>query len=224
MSNSLGETPVFEEFSGEKLDDIKELVQEIELSKGDVLFEQDDPGDFLYIINDGLLKISRHDPISERRKTLAILGAGEIVGEMAVLTEENRSGEARALRDTHLFQIYEDDYLELLNKYPQMGVKLVRILSKRLLMSDEEIQSVTFNSIPGRLASQILKIANQFGTETDEGLKIDIGLTHQHLADLVGTNRETVTKHLNQFKRKGSITMENRTITVIDQESLEGWM
>jgi len=223
-ASSLRSNPLFETLEEDVLESMNDLVDPITLDKGEVLFEEGQSGEDFYTINDGLLKISIEDPQSGREKILALPGPDEIVGEMAVFGNQERSGKAIAIHDTRLFRITRDNFLELLQEYPQIGLNLIQILSKRLFMSDEEIETVTFQTIPGRLAAQLLKMGNQFGESTEEGLDIQIKLTHQQVSDLVGTNRETITRYLNKFENNGSIKIENKQITILDPESLEAWM
>lgn len=220
----LKQNSVFQSMEEETLGDLSELVEVIELEPGDVLFDKGDPGNHLYTINDGLLKISVMDTSSGREKTLALLGEDEVVGEMAVFGDQERSGKAIAVRETSLLQIPDSNILDILQQFPQIGLNLIDILSERLLMSDEEIQSVTFQTIPGRLAAQLLRLSEKFGEDTEDGRLIDIKLTHEQLSDLVGTNRETVTKYLNEFQDEGSIRLNDQFITILDRSSLEAWM
>jgi len=221
---TLRDNSVFNSLGENALNELSDLVESVALETGDVLFEKGDPGNHLYTINEGLLKISVDDPNSGREKTLALLSEDEVVGEMAVFGDQERSGKAIAIRDTHLLQIPEENFLDILQDYPTVGLNLIKILSERLLMSDEEIQSVTFQTIPGRLAAQLLRLSEKFGEETSDGRTIDIRLTHEQLSDLVGTNRETVTRYLNEFEDEGSICFEEENIKIIDSQALEAWM
>jgi CRP-like cAMP-binding protein len=224
VDEQLLRSPIFDSLSDEDLQDIQNYVETIHLDGDEILFEKGETGEVIYTILEGLIKISLPDASSGREKTIALLSEGEILGEMATLGNQDRSAQARAIRESDLIKIAEDDFRTLLNKFPDIGMNVIRILSRRLLMSDEEIQTVTFQTIPGRLAAQLLKLADQFGVETDDGTKIDIKLTHRLLADLVGTNRETITRYLNNFEEEGSILKQDQSITIQDHETLEHWM
>ncbi len=224
MIEKLRSSPIFADLSAPALEHLQERVNRVHLEPKEVLFEKGDKGEHLYTVLEGLLKISLPDPVRGREKTVAILGEGEIVGEMATLGDQKRSGKASAIRDTILFKVSRETFLDLLREYPQIGLNVIRVLSRRLMMSDEEIQTVTFKTIPGRLAAQLLKLGESFGEPTEEGVHVQIPLTHQQLADLVGTNRETVTRHLNKFTKEGSIVIEDHEITILDRQALEEWM
>lgn len=220
----LDKSPLFEDLSDDVRENIMDHGSLRTYPSDEIVFDRDESGDKFYTVVDGLVKITIPDPLSERNKTLALLGPGEVLGEMAVLTEKNRSGRATPARETELFELDQETFRELMQDVPQIGINLSRILSKRLWDTDTEVQAVTFQTIPGRLASQLLRLGNQFGTTADEGMLIDIELTHQELADIVGTNRETVTRHLNKFKEKDIIATGDGKIIVKNQERLEGWM
>jgi len=183
--DNLRENRVFNSLDEEALEDLSGMVEAVTLHNGDVLFEKGDPGDHLYTINEGLLKISVTDSDTDRKKTLALIGEGEVVGEMAVFGNNKRSGKAIAIRETLLLRIPEDNFLNILSHYPKVGQNLIAILCERLVMTDEEIQSVTFQTVPGRLAAQLLRLADKFGTDLEDGRAITIELTHDQLGDLV---------------------------------------
>lgn len=222
--DELNQSPLLKNLPDDVRTKIKEKGEKSNYPSEDIIFDREDPGKKFYAVLEGLVKITIPDPVSERNKTLALLGPGEVLGEMAVLSDNTRSGRATAARRTQLFELDDTTFRSLMQEIPQLGINLSRILSKRLWNTDSEIQAVTFQTIPGRLASQLLRLSEQFGVSTSDGPKIDIELTHQELADIVGTNRETITRHLNKFKEKDIITTNDGKIVVKNQDRLEGWM
>ncbi|MFB6346678.1 MAG: Crp/Fnr family transcriptional regulator [bacterium] len=220
----LDQSPLFDNLSDDVKQKISEKGKKSTYPADEIIFDREDPGDNFYTVLDGLVKITIPDPLSERNKTLALLGPGEVLGEMAVLTDKSRSGRATSARETTLFELDHKEFRSLMEEVPQIGINLSRVLSKRLWDTDTEVQAVTFQTIPGRLASQLLKLMDQFGIPDSDGTKIDIKLTHQELADIVGTNRETVTRHLNKFKEKDIISQQEGNLIIKNRERLEGWM
>lgn len=220
----LKDFPLFDGLNDEELQDLQDCGDTFTQPEGDPLFKKGESGERFYAILDGLIKITVPDPLSERNKTLALLVSGEVFGEMAILTNQNRSGKATPARDSRLFSIHEDDFLDLFQNYSQLGINLSRVLSSRLWDTDSEVQTVTFKTIPGRLASQLIRLGKEFGTEVNGDIRIDIDLTHQELADIVGTNRETITRHLNKFDEKNIIKYEDSNLIIQDWNRLEGWM
>ncbi len=224
MEEKIRELPIFQELPDEALEDVLDRVKVVSLDPGEILFEKGEAGRELYTIVTGLLKISVQDSYTEREKTIAMLGEGEVVGEMASLGDQRRSAQARAINETTLLKIERDVFLDIFSEYPRIGLNLIAALSRRLLSSDEEIHRLTFQTIPARLAACLLKLSEQFGADTAGGRQIEIKLTHQRLADLVGTNRESVTRYLKKFKESGSIKCDGHRVTVLDPELLENWI
>jgi CRP/FNR family transcriptional regulator len=224
MEEKIRNLPIFQELPDEALEDVLDRVEVVSLDPGEILFEKGEVGRELYTIVTGLLKISVQDSYTEREKTIAMLGEGEVVGEMASLGDQRRSAQARAINETTLLKIEKDTFLDIFSEYPRIGLNLIAALSRRLLTSDEEIHRLTFQTIPARLAACLLKLSEQFGAACAEGIQIEIKLTHQRLADLVGTNRESVTRYLKKFKESGSIKSDGHRITVLDPELLENWI
>lgn len=224
LVNVLDESPLFANLSEDVRERIRNVGARSTYPPDQIIFDKEETGERIYTVINGLVKITIPDPLSERNKTLALLGPGEVLGEMAVLTDQTRSGRATPARETELFEMSAEDFRDLMLDVPLIGMNLSRILSRRLWDTDTEVQAVTFQTIPGRLASQLLRLSDKFGTSEEDGVKIEIDLTHQELADIVGTNRETVTRHLNKFKEKGIISQENGNIVIEKRNRLEGWM
>ncbi|MFP4686852.1 MAG: Crp/Fnr family transcriptional regulator [bacterium] len=224
MEEKIRKLPIFQELPDAAIEDVLSCAETVVLEPDEILFEKGEAGSELYTIISGLLKISVQDSYTGREKTIAMLGDGEVVGEMASLGGQKRSARASAMNETALLKVERDVFLDIFAKYPRIGLNLISALSKRLLSSDEEIHRLTFQTIPGRLAACLLKLAERFGAESREGRKIEITLTHQRLADLVGTNRETVTRYLKKFKNNGSVKVEGHFITILDRDLLENWL
>lgn len=224
MENKIERLSIFDGLPETAYEEILSLSRPGKLTADEVLFEVGETGEEMYIIVEGLLKISVDDPASERQKTIAMLGEGEIVGEMASFGEQERSARATAIKETELLGLKKEDFIELFQQYPRIGLNLVNALSERLLATDKEIHSLTFQNVPGRLAACLLRLAEKFGTTLESGRKIDIELTHKRLAELVGTNRETVSRYMKKFKQAGGVVSESKKIVITDQDKLENWM
>ncbi len=224
MKEKIEELSIFSGLPESAYEEILEETDPVQLDSGEVLFEAGEPGEEIYIIAEGLLKISVDDPVSKREKTIALLGPGEIVGEMASMGEQTRSAQATAINPTSLFALQRSEFVKLFQEFPTIGLNLVNSLSERLLATDKEIHSLTFQNVPGRLAACLLRLSEKFGSSTAEGRKIDIKLTHKRLAELVGTNRETVTRYIKKFKESDGIKTEGHNLIITNQEKLESWM
>lgn len=217
----LDEVTLFENLSSESLDRVRNQGEIWDLDDGEILFQRGESGEELYVVLEGMIQISIPDELSEKGITLALLGEGEIVGEMAVLTDRDRSAQASAMRPSRLFRLGGKEFEELTQDHPEIALNLSRVLGHRLWETDSEMQRVAFNTLKSRLASQILRMGEKFGEEVEDGTKIDFNLTHEMLADIVGTYRETITKKISNFKEKGIIGEQDGKIVITNRDRLE---
>lgn len=217
----LGECELFEDIPEEHLKQVRDSGAMLELDEGDVLFERGEEGEELYLILEGMVQVTIPDELSEKDITLALLGPGEILGEMAVLTGKDRSADAEAVRPSRLFSLPGQVFHELTDDRPELAVNLSKILGKRLWETDSEMQRVAFNTLQSRLAAELLRLGEKFGKEIADGLKIDFELTHGMLADLVGTYRETITKKISKLKEKDVLGEADGQILIKQPDRLE---
>ena len=110
-----------------------------------------------------------------------------------------------------------------MRRYPEVALKIIRVLGQRLRQSMELVRDLSFKQVPHRLAGLLLKLGEEYGSETGEGILIDLPLSRQELADIVGTSRETITRELKKMEREGMIVVDRRLITVRDFEKLRAW-
>jgi len=177
----------------------------------------------MFIIVSGLVKIFTSNQTG-RIKTLAYLKEGDFFGEMAMLDEQKRSASASVLEDAEVLILNRSDFqLEILDN-PQIALRLMRALSARLRAADKQIEDLTFRNLPGRVASTLIDLTRKHGVKTGDGVKIDLKLTHQEFADIIGTAREVVTLILNDFKKAGCIKIEQKNITVLNFQELKSWI
>ncbi len=224
MENKLKDLDIFEGLPDEGYSKIVQVSEEIALKEGEVLFQVSEPGDKLYVVVNGLLKISRQDPLSNREKTLALLSEGEIVGEMACMANQGRSGTATAVKDATLLAFTKEKFIALFEEYSEIGLNLFNTLSERLLEVDNELFNFAFLNIPGRLATCLFRLADKFGRKVEDGVKIDLDLTHEQLASIVGTNRETITRYINRLQEVAGIRCEDHKIVLLDRSKLKKWL
>lgn len=217
----LDEVALFENLSEESLERVRNQGEIKELNEGDVLFRRGDSGEEMYIVLNGMVQITIPDELSDKDITLALLGEGEIVGEMAVLTDRDRSAQATVMRPSRLFRLSGEEFEELTREHPVIALNLSRVLGTRLWETDSEMQRVAFNTLKSRLASQLLRMSEKFGKDVRGGIKIDFNLTHDMLADIVGTYRETITKKISEFKGKDIIGESDDKILIKDRDRLE---
>lgn len=215
----LKEVPLFCEVSDDQILKISNLTQEKFYPKNTVIFFENDPGEIFYIIISGLVKILRY---SENGKTsiLTILGPRDYFGEMAVIDRCYRSATAETLTDTTLLTLHKRELENLIQHSPSFVLQIIHTLSNRLRQADAIIDTLTFQKTPKRIINTLLRLAQQFGKKEEKKVVMEISLTHQEIADLSGTARETTTRTLNKLKKEKLLEFSTREIVIFDWEKL----
>ena len=214
-------------FSGLKEKDRKKLHQlaiEKNVPRGEYVFLRGTFGKVLYLVMEGLIKIEQ--PTERGKvKTLALLGPGECFGEMAIITNMPRSASALALENAKLLMLKREVFVSHLQNHPEISLRIIEVLCQRLTEANEQIKSLTFDSVAARLANNLVSLAEKFGEQDKEAWRIRIRLTHQELADLVGSTREIVTRTLKLFADEGSVEIDaDRNIWIKDPQKLARWI
>lgn len=212
--------PLFAELDPRHVAALAAMLVERRYRKGSVIFFEGDPGDALFIVAQGAVKIYR---VAEdgREKTLAILRDGDIFGEMAILDEEPRSAIAESLEATTLYALHRKEFLAFLANNPSMAIHVIKVLCGRLRRANSQVMDVVFKDVKSRVVRTLIELAEEHGMEYPAGVRIELKLTHQELANLVGTARETITRILAEFQDTGCITVDGRYLVIRDQEALE---
>lgn len=188
--------------------------------KGDVIYQPGDIDDSLYYIHSGKVKLAYLDE-SGRKLTLTILGEGEIFGEMVLIGRKERDLLAQVLQDAVIYEIERSRFLELLREKPELTLEVMELFGRRTQEIERKLEDLVFKDIPTRLSRQILKLIEEHGVETHEGVQIDFKITHKELADLIGSARENTTSALNRLAREGILDKKRYRIIVKDEERLK---
>lgn len=186
---------------------------------GTTIFHRDDPGTTLHIITGGLVKLVLASP-EGREVTVGILDAGDFFGELALLDGGVRSASAVALEATETLTLDREPFAALLARHPQVATALLGALGDRLRRTDELIQDILFLDLPGRLAKQLLALAEERGVATEAGIRIELRLSQSELAAVIGATRESVNRCLNAYADRGVLDLDRDTITLRPPEIL----
>ncbi len=221
ISDLLAEVPLFEGMSESDLAIVAQRVRQRRYKDGDTIFHRNDPGVALYVIVKGKVKIHNETPDGSDC-IIAILCEGEFFGELAVIDGEERSADATTLEATDLLMLTKDDLHDILQRYPGISLQLLSTLAGRLRRTTESYLAYSALDVNGRLALQLLRLSEQHGIVTPEGVRINLRLTQTDLGALVGASRESVNKVMGYFRRQGFISVDDRAqITVLNQKALQ---
>lgn len=207
--------------SPEELEKVGEVAQHHTYQRRQLIFSPDDPGDAIYLLKEGRIKLSRFDD-NGKEVTMAILEEGEFFGEEALAGAGNRTGYAEALEEVRICRIDRTDFEKIMEANPDLSLRVAQQMSERLLGAQSRIEALAFREVPQRLAAMLLDLADKHGESLDSRrTRIQVRLTHQELASLIASTRETTTTLLNRFKRDGWIETDGRWLVVSDRKALE---
>jgi CRP/FNR family transcriptional regulator, cyclic AMP receptor protein len=218
----LEKVSMFQKLSRVALNHIAEISETISFYEDQTIFNDSEEADALYIIKNGQVRIEQNYR-DGRKKTLAVLTSGNFFGEMALITSSKRCASAVSSGETEVIRIAKQPFLNCLKDNTEACFGILQVLCERLKMADIEISNLTFRNLPGRIVYKLFELADQFGIQEVDGTTIRLQLTHYDLADMVGTNRESVSKYLSKFKSEKSININRKWITIIDRSKLLAW-
>jgi CRP-like cAMP-binding protein len=220
VRKTLKQVPLFHRAPERALEIATAAVQRRNFEINTVIFQEGDTGEALYIIAEGLVKLSKVD-LGGHEKTLAILQPPEFFGEMALLGEPARTASALALRQVTAYLLFEDDFKQLLEQYPTISLNVTTTLVSRLKGMDDEAQILSYKDAQGRVAYVLLRLFQNGVIEFNDDDRAYVRLTHQELASLAGTSRETVTRALKALETEGVIDTRPKEIIILDPQGME---
>ncbi|MFC6094377.1 Crp/Fnr family transcriptional regulator [Saccharothrix lopnurensis] len=184
-----------------------------------VIFSEGEPGDRLYLIQTGKVKISRRSPTG-REHLLALYGPSDLFGELSVFDPGPRACTATTVTEVHALGIDRPALHEWITQRPELAEHLLRTLARRLRRTNSMLTDVIANDAPGRVAKALLQLAQRFGSHDGGLLQVTHDLRQEELAQLVGATRETVNKTLADFAHRGWLRLEGRTVLILDPQRL----
>ena len=216
----LRQAPLFSALDDEAAQALRSSMGETRLRRGEVLFREGDSGDKLYIVTDGKVKLGRTSS-DGRENLLAILGPGQMFGELALFDPGPRSATVTAVTEAHFLSLSHEDMLRWLSGRPAVALGLLTQLASRLRKTNDAVADLVFSDVPGRVAKALLDLADRFGRTADDGVHVHHDLTQEELAQLVGASRETVNKALADFTSRGWLRLEPRSVVILDVERMK---
>ncbi len=209
-------------FQGVDAEDIEALAGEFEIfdaPRGQVLFTEGEPGDSLYIVLSGKVKLGRR--ASDGRENLvAVMGPSDQFGELSLFDPGPRTATAVVVTDGRIARLPKQALQKWVQERPQIAMQLLRVVARRLRRTNTMLADLIFVDVPGRVAKQLLQLAQRFGSVDGGQLRVTHDLTQEELAQLVGASRETVNKALADFAARGWLRLEGKSVVILDRERL----
>ena len=216
----LRNVPIFNELSDQELEKIAALGVRKKYKKGSIILLEEETGAALFVIITGKVKIVRMDD-DGREVILSILSESDFFGEMAILDGLTRSASVVATSKSELFMIHRRDFIKLMNDYPMVAIALLRELTGRLRKADTQIKSLSLKDAAGRVANVVLQLADEVGMFRKGRVEIDELPLQQDLANMAGTSRETISRMIHKFIKKGYLQLQGNKLIINDYESFK---
>jgi CRP-like cAMP-binding protein len=212
--------PIFSELSDSTLEQISKLGVKKKFPKDSIILFEHETGSALFVIVTGKVKVSR---VSEDGKEviLTILGDSDFFGEMAILDGLTRSANVTSMEDSELFIIQRKDFLELLQIHPEVSIALLQELTQRLRAADMKIKSLSLKDAEGKVATVILQLADDLGKIKQGTVEIEKLPFQQDLANMAGTSRETISRTLHSFAKKGLVELDGSKLRILNYEKFK---
>ncbi len=212
--------PLFQNLSDDELEMLSVRLGKRVLRSGEQLFVQGEPGDTIYIIHSGRVKVFIVDE-QGREIVFNTYGPGEFFGELSMLDEQPRSAGATATEPTQLFSLSRPDFLAAVQQCPAIAIGVMQVLAGRLRHTTEYAESLAFLNVFGRVALRLLELADRYGRPVSEGILIDIPLPPGELAGLAGIEARSVDNVLKSYTNSGLIRLDGDRVTILDAEALQ---
>jgi CRP/FNR family transcriptional regulator, cyclic AMP receptor protein len=187
--------------------------------RGEVIFHQGDPGDALHFIIDGRVKVVL-DAETGEEAVIAILGPGECFGELALIDGEPRSATVETLEPVQTLSLSRPDFMTFIRDNPQAAERLLVTLAGMVRRTDESMADLVFLDLEGRLVKKLLELADAHGRDVDGAIEIELPMTQEDLAAMIGATRASVNKLLGWYEDRGAIQRRGRRIAIFDQDRL----
>ncbi len=208
--------------AGLTADQMARLADDLELrevKRREVIYLPGDPGESLFLVHGGRIKISKVTR-DGKALTLSYCGPTDLFGETCLVDGSPREEMAEAMESSILSIIGRKYFEALLAANANLGLQMTKLLAKRRLYLENKVETLVFRDVTSKLAELLLDLADEYGVEDSRGTLIALKITHQELANLIGSTRETVSLTLSQFKRKDLVTTEGRKVIITNSESL----
>ncbi len=218
----LRQISIFSELEGEFLEKIYQISRVRKYKKGRIIFMEGEPGEAFFYIKSGLVKISKLSR-DGREHILHVLNEGHVFAEVTLFSNTEYPATAEVLEDAEIGIIKNEDLEKVIKENPDLSLQLIKYLNKRLVEAHMKIRNLALYDTYERTAQALVKLAEDYGRKSSKGVNLDISISRQELANIVGTTRETVIRALTAFKKEHLVGIEKNTITIIDLEKLKEW-
>jgi CRP-like cAMP-binding protein len=215
----LKKIPLLEWLPADAFGRLVDHVEMREVRRRHVLYIPGDPGQSVFFLNGGRVKVSKVTR-DGRELTLAYRVPGEIFGELCLGEGNPREEMAEAMENALITEVERPAFEALVERHPRLSWELMRVSNRRRNDVENKVARLIFRDVNSKLADLMLQLGRDYGVEDARGTLVAIKITHQEMANLIGSTRETVSLTLSQFKKQGLIAMDGRKVIVTDFDGL----
>ncbi len=219
MEETLARAGIFQGVEPAAAEALAQTLESVEFPRGHVIFAEGEPGDRLYIITSGKVKIGRK-AADGRENLLSIMGPSDMFGELSMFDPGPRTSTVTAVTDVRALGMGRPELRDWINKRPEIAEQLLRVIARRLRRTNNMLSDLIFTDVPGRVARALLQFAQRFGSQEAGLLRVTHDLTQEEIAQFVGASRETVNKALADFAQRGWLRLEGKSVLILDPERL----
>jgi len=214
---------LFSYLDDQQLSEVDRLVMERNYQKGRIIFVEGEPGEAVYFLREGRVKISKQSD-DGREQILHFIHPGEMFAEVILFDGGDYPATAEAVEDSKIGLIKNQEMERITLNNPGIALGILKIMSRRLRMAQKQINDLALMDTSRRMASTLLFLAAEQGISCERGLAIDISLTNQDLANMIGTSRETANRILSDMRRQKALEVDKKQIVITDMKRLKSWL
>ncbi|WP_116102930.1 Crp/Fnr family transcriptional regulator [Amycolatopsis thermalba] len=219
MDETLARAGIFQGVEPAAAEALAQTLETVEFPRGHVIFSEGEPGDKLYIILSGKVKIGRKSA-DGRENLLWIAGPSDMFGELSIFDPGPRTSTATTVTEVRAVSMDRPSLRKWIANRPEIAEQLLRVIARRLRRTNNMVAELIFTDVPGRLAVVLLQLAQRFGSQEAGILRVTHDLTQEEIAQYVGASRETVNKALADFAHRGWLRLEGKSVLILDPERL----
>jgi len=219
VDETLARAGIFQGVEPAAAEALAATLESVDFPRGHVIFAEGEPGDRLYIIQSGKVKIGRKSP-DGRENLLGIFGPSDMFGELSIFDPGPRTSTATTVTEVRALSMDRPALRQWIASRPEIAEQLLRVVARRLRRTNGMLADLIFTDVPGRVAKALLQLAQRFGSQEAGLLRVTHDLTQEEIAQYVGASRETVNKALADFAHRGWLRLEGKSVLILEPERL----
>jgi len=212
--------PLFSDLTDTELKLVQQKLYLRRFKRNNLILFEEDTGNSLFVIKAGRVKISHISP-DGNEAILAILGQGDFFGELSVIDGQGRSASVTSIDEVELLMLHRTDFLDLIERIPKIAITLLKELAGRIRKSDSHIRSLSLLDARGRIASTLIRLAEDIGMMHEGKVTISELPLQRDLASIAGTSRETISRVLKKFEEEGYLTLDRSSLVFLNFEAFK---